>query len=106
MEQQALIRLGWHNTIDPDTILFMRADSNYTQVHLNNGTMILSSTTLGSLAKRLPAYQFFRPNRSMLVNLHYMVNFEKDTCSIKLTNNEIIKISRRRTKQVRKRIRQ
>lgn len=106
MEQQALIRLGWHNTVDPDTILFMRADSNYTQVHLNNGSMILSSTTLGSLAKRLPAYQFIRANRSVLVNINFTLEYEKSVSSITLCNNEVIQVSRRRTKQVRRSIRQ
>ncbi|RYU92971.1 LytR/AlgR family response regulator transcription factor [Emticicia agri] len=104
MEQQALIRLGWHHKIDPDTILLLKADCNYTQIYLNNGSMILSSTTLGILQKKLSQYQFFRPNRSMLINLNYMIDFEKDTSTIRLANDEVIYISRRRTKQAKRRI--
>lgn len=106
LRQEPFIRLGWHHKIDPDTILLLKADCNYTQVYLTNGSMILSTTTLGILQKRLSPYQFFRPNRSMLINLSYMIDFEKDTSTIKLANNEIIHISRRRTKQARRRIRQ
>ncbi|WP_158561186.1 LytTR family DNA-binding domain-containing protein [Emticicia sp. C21] len=106
MREDVLIRLGWHHKIDPDTILLLKADCNYTQVYLANGTMILSSTTLGILQKRLSAYQFFRPNRSTLINLNYLVDFEKDTATIKLANNELIHISRRRTKQARRSMRQ
>ncbi|MFD2524106.1 LytR/AlgR family response regulator transcription factor [Emticicia soli] len=100
MTQEPLIRLGWHTKIDPGTILFMKADSNYTEVHLNNGNIILSATSLGRLAKRLPSCQFIRPNRSVLVNLDFMTEYQKIGKSIRMNNNEVIKVSRRRTKQV------
>lgn len=102
--QEPLIRLGWHNKIDPNTILFLKADSNYTEVYLNNGSMILSATSLGNLAKRLPAAQFIRPNRSVLVNLDFMTEYQRKGKSITLTNNSIIQVSRRRTKQVKRRL--
>jgi len=102
--QEPLIRLGWHTKIDPNTILFMKADCNYTEVYLNNGNMILSATTLGSLAKRLPACQFIRPNRSILVNLDFMIEYERRGATIRLNNNDVIQVSRRRTKQIRRSI--
>lgn len=98
--QEPLIRLGWHTKIDPGTILFMKADSNYTEVHLNDGNIILSATSLGRLAKRLPPCQFIRPNRSVLVNLDFMTEYQTRGKSIRMNNNEVIKVSRRRTKQV------
>ncbi|RFS18432.1 LytTR family DNA-binding domain-containing protein [Emticicia sp. C21] len=100
MIQEPLLQLGWRTKIDPFTILFMRADSNYTEVHLNNGNMILSATSLGRLAKRLPSCQFIRPNRSVLVNLDFLTEYQRRDKSIKLNNNEVIQVSRRRTKQV------
>ncbi len=105
IRHEPLIRLGWHHKVDPRTILLLKADCNYTQVYLDNGSMILSTTTLGVLQKRLSPHQFFRPNRSILINLSYMIGFEKDTATIKLANDEVIHISRRRTKQARRRIR-
>lgn len=104
MRQEPFIRLGWHHKVDPGTILLLKADCNYTQIYLTNGSIILSATTLGILQKRLSAYKFFRPNRSTLINLNYMVDFEKDTATIKLANDEVIHISRRRAKQARRRI--
>ncbi|WP_460473846.1 LytR/AlgR family response regulator transcription factor [Emticicia fontis] len=106
MTQPALIRLGWHHKIDPNTILFMRSDSNYTMVHLHDGSKILSATTLGILAKRLPPYKFFRASRSVLINLDCIVGYEKKEASVKLSNNEVIQVSRRRNKHVRRSIKQ
>ncbi|GAB3518431.1 LytR/AlgR family response regulator transcription factor [Emticicia fontis] len=98
--QESLIRLGWHTKIDPNTILFMKADSNYTEVHLNDGNKILSATNLGSLAKRLPEGQFIRANRSVLINLDFLTDYQRRGKAITLNNNEVILVSRRRTKQV------
>jgi two-component system LytT family response regulator len=105
MNQLPLIRLGWRTKIDPGTILFMKADSNYTEVYLTNGNMILSATSLGNLAKRLPATQFIRPNRSVLVNLDFMTEYQRRDKSITLNNNEVIQVSRRRSKHITRSIR-
>ncbi len=104
MNNSLLIHFGKHK-IDPRTILLLKADTNYTQVYLEDGSSFLSSTTLGTLARRLPEYSFFRPNRSVLVNLDFITEYEKGGSSIRLNNNEVIQVSRRRTKQLRKTIR-
>lgn len=104
MTQETLIRLGWHTKIDPNTILCLKADSNYTEVYLIDGNRILSATTLGSLAKRLPAGQFIRANRSVLINLDFMTEYQRRGKAITLNNNEVIQVSRRRSKQVAKSI--
>lgn len=98
MNEQLLICLGGRIKIDPKSILLLKADTNYTQIHCEDGSTLLSSITLGRLAKRLYQYSFFRPNRSVLINLDFMVDFEQNPAQIKMGNNEIFKISRRRAK--------
>jgi len=98
MTNEILISLGGKAKANPNTILLLKADINYTHIFLDDGTTILSSTTLGILEKRLCQYPFFRPNRSVLVNLDYMIEFEMQSASIKMGNNEIFRISRRRAK--------
>lgn len=98
MNNEALIPFGGRLKIDPKTVLFLKADINYTQVYLEDGSTVLSSTTLGTLAKRLHEFPFFRPNRSVLINLNYMVDFQKEISTIRMGNDESIIISRRRVK--------
>jgi DNA-binding LytR/AlgR family response regulator len=98
MKNEYLVHLGGRMKINPDAILLLKADLNYTHVYLEDGSTVLSSTTLGILAQRLKNFSFFRPNRSVLVNLDYMVDFEAGSAQIKMENNEVFKISRRRAK--------
>lgn len=97
MNNSLLIHFGRHK-IDPRTILLMKADTNYTQIYLEDGSSFLSSITLGTLARRLPEFSFFRPNRSVLINLDYIEDAENDKALIRMKNNEVFKVSRRRTK--------
>ncbi|WP_337045355.1 LytR/AlgR family response regulator transcription factor [Emticicia sp. 17c] len=97
MNNSLLIHFGRHK-VDPKTILLLKADTNYTQIYLEDGSSFLSSITLGTLARRLPEVSFFRPNRSVLINLDYMDDSENDKALIRMKNNEVFKVSRRRTK--------
>ena len=102
MKTETLVRIGGHKKIPFSSILMLKADSNYTLVYLNDGSQILSSTTIGILEKRLKDFQFFRPNRSIIVNLQYLKNFEGKSqtgnfASISLKNDTKIPISRRKT---------
>ncbi len=98
MNTETLLHLGGGLKISPKNIRLLKAEINYTKVHLDDGSTLLSSITLGILEKRLIEFSFFRPNRSVLINLDYMVDFEETSAQIKMKNNETFKISRRRTK--------
>ncbi len=98
MNNETLLHIGGRLKIAPNSIRLLKADINYTEVHLDDGRTLISSITLGVLEKRLQDYSFFRPNRSVVVNLDYMVEYEEASAQIKMENNEIFKISRRRAK--------
>lgn len=99
MNNEPLLNLGGRLKIAPKNIRLLKAEINYTKVHLDDGSTLLSSITLGILEKRLQDFPFFRPNRSVLINLDYVVDFEAASAQIKMENNETFKISRRRTKR-------
>lgn len=102
MKTNKLIHLGSRKNISPANIMMLKADINYTLIYLENGSKIMSSTTLGKIEKRLKDFQFFRPNRSIIFNLDFMADFENKTQSgsygkILLKNNEKIALSRRKS---------
>lgn len=102
MKTNNLIHLGSRKNISPANILMLKADINYTVIYLDNGSKIMSSTTLGKIEKRLKDFQFFRPNRSIIFNLEFMADYENkaqsgDFGNILLKNNEKIPLSRRKS---------
>ncbi len=104
MNPNELIHLGSRKKISASSILMLKADINYTLIYLDDGNQILSSTTIGVLEKRLKEYNFFRPNKSFVINLAFMSDYEnKDTScdyvKILLKNNLKISLSRRKTAQ-------
>jgi two-component system LytT family response regulator len=101
MKNNDLINIGGYEKISPTNIMMLKADSNYTVIHLVDGKQILSSTNIGILEKRLKDFLFFRPNRSVIINLEFMsafVNKEKtgDCMRIRMKNDTDISISGRR----------
>lgn len=105
MKPTTLIHIGAYEKVPPTTILMLKADSNYTIIYLEDGKQILTATNIGILEKRLSAYQFFRPNRSTLISLSYISKFEDknkmgDFAVIVLKNEEEIRISRRKVKDI------
>lgn len=108
MKPNTLIHIGAYEKVPPTTILMLKADSNYTTIYLEDGKQILTATNIGILEKRLSAYQFFRLNRSTVVSLSYISKFGDknkmgDSSVIVLKNDEEIKISRRKVKDINKR---
>lgn len=104
MNPNELIHLGSRKKVSPSNILMLKADINYTLIYLDDGNQILSSTTIGILEKRLKAYNFFRPNKSVVINLEFISDYENkvtssDFIKILLKNNLKISLSRRRTAQ-------
>lgn len=95
---KTLVSFGSRKKLDPEQVDFLKAEINYTFIYLTDGTKILSSTSIGILETRLKSFAFCRPNRSLLVNTRFIkMNTIEE---LVLKNNEVIKISRRRQKQL------
>ncbi len=104
MNNELLISINNRMTIRSGSILMLKADINYTHILMNDGSTVLSSRTLGVFERRLYSPSFFRPNRSVIINLNYMASFQKESSTIRMENDELINLSRRRAKQFLKRI--
>ena len=102
MKTNTLIHLGSRKNIAPECILMLKSDINYTTIYLDDGSQILSSTTIGILEKRLKEFSFFRTHRSTIINLQFVADFEKNTetgnfSRVFLKNKEEVPLSRRKT---------
>ena len=83
--------------IDVDTILFLRAESNYTRIYLENGTNIYCARVLKSLQADLMAKgSFLRVHRSFLVRTAVIVAYYHDGYLMVNNSNEQIPVSRRK----------
>jgi|AntRauTorckE5430_2_1112549.scaffolds.fasta_scaffold50125_2 two-component system LytT family response regulator len=69
------VSIGSRTRVLPDEIIQLEAKQDYTVIHFKDGSSLLSSTTLGTLEKRLQSYAFFRVNRSTVINLNHLSRF-------------------------------
>ncbi len=65
-------------------IFYIDADGNYSKVYLTNGTQEIVTQNLGQMEEELPTNNFFRINRSIIINTKYLarVNRKSRTCVI------------------------
>jgi two-component system, LytTR family, response regulator len=79
----------WLRTGD---ILYCLADWNYTRIYLKDGKSHLVTMNIGQLEKKLPVKDFIRANRSLILNVNFLfqVNREKGACLLKSADDEVI----------------
>lgn len=81
-------------------IIYLQSQGNYTMIYLSNNQKELSSRTLQIFEKKLEGYNFFRVNRSHIVNfsaIEWLSNGCKEM-SVLLKNGQRFHVSRRRRK--------
>jgi len=80
-----------------ETILYAKAEGNYSQVHLANGRVLTSAKKLGELEDLLPHDMFMRVHHSYIINLSHVerLNSEQQK-TIYLAGGTDIPVSRRR----------
>jgi two-component system LytT family response regulator len=80
-----------------NSILYCEAESNYTKVFFLDGEKLTLSKTLKSLEELLPKEIFKRIHRSYLVNINYIVRFNKSSdFFIELSNGQSLPVSVRK----------
>ncbi len=93
----ALPTMEGYHFIELKDIIRCESQNNYTFFHLKNGKKILVSKTLKIYSTLLKEYNFFRINRSDLINLNHIVQYGRQKSpSITLTDDTILTISQRR----------
>lgn len=64
--------------IEPAEILYLKADNNYTEIHLADGSKLIVSRTLKTFEGALNTESgFFRCQKSYLINMSYAVEYSK-----------------------------
>ncbi|GGE07619.1 MULTISPECIES: LytR/AlgR family response regulator transcription factor [Sphingobacterium] len=84
-----------------DDILRIEAMSNYSIFYLNNLSKIIVSRTLKEFEMLLENTQLFRVNRSVIVNLDYVVKYRKgEGGTVELEDGSEIEVSPNKKKQL------
>lgn len=86
------------NRIPPSQILFLKADKNYTEFHLENGRKYVSGYTLKYHQNREEVKDFLRISNSFLLNPTFIetVTKTKGVSQVLLINGTMLTASRRR----------
>lgn len=84
-----------------DDVVCCVAESNYTKIHLVDGSKIVASKTLKDFETILYHPHFFRIHHSYLINLNYIKRIIKtDGCMVELPNNVILDVSRSKREEL------
>ncbi len=77
--------------VDVQDIIRCESDRNYTMFYLVNGEKIIVSRTLKEFDELLNKYNFFRVHQSHIINLRYVVRYEKrnKNCVVMKDNSKI-----------------
>jgi len=88
-------------------VMMMESHQNYTWIHYKNGRKKIYARTLGLFAEALCNNFFCRVNRSHLLNLNFMDDFQEVNSTkafIKTSSGQVLKISKRKLKDVEQKI--
>jgi two-component system LytT family response regulator len=83
--------LGGFVLINPDEILYCKAEANYTDIFLTNQHKHTISLNIGNIEKVLTGTKFFRTNRSVIINTEYLIgiNRGKRQCFLSVNQSSI-----------------
>ncbi len=86
--------------VKPNSILYCQADSNYCKVVFTNGKHLVLAKTLKYMEGILSPSVFFRIHKSYIVNLNYIVQFDKSSeLKVRLNNGEQLPVSIRKKEE-------
>lgn len=76
--------------IDPEDIVYIEADGNYSHFKLGGGRTETITVQLGKIAAQLPAEKFYRISRTYIINLHFLqkINSHKRQCILLCNGTE------------------
>lgn len=80
---------GDYHFVNPNDIIYLKADNNTTDFYLKNGKIISAFKTLKHFEQQLPFY-FFRIHHSYMINIEYVSRINLGKCNCYLDNNEIV----------------
>jgi two-component system LytT family response regulator len=84
--------------IDINNIIYLKSNSNYTEIYLRKGIRILASNTLKRYETKLDSKQFFRVHNSYIINKSHLTSYLIKESSVILYNNHNIPVARSKKK--------
>ncbi len=94
---QPSIFIGGRKTINPEEVIRLQADVNYTYVFFADGKKIIVATTLKEIESRFQSFpKFVRINKSVIINIDSIKRIDDE--QIIFQNGETLTPSRRRKK--------
>lgn len=82
--------------IHTNQILYCKAESNYCSIKRIDGSTKMATKTLKFVDEILPGNTFRRIHKSYVINLNYVVRYNKANKEIELTNGEKLPVSLRK----------
>lgn len=83
-----------------EQILFLQADTNYTQIFLSCGRILLSGFNLKKYEEFFEQASFLRANRRYLINRNHIEHYDSANFTLHLKNGRVIEVSRRRREMI------
>lgn len=82
-------------------IIRCESDNYYTRYFFIDGKKLLISKTLKENEELLSDYNFIRPHKSHLINVHYIKSYDKhDGGYINMTDGSVVPVSRRKKEKI------
>jgi two-component system LytT family response regulator len=78
--------------VDPDELIYCRADSNYTVLMLKSERSLTVAMHLGKVEDLLPGDRFCRISRSIIINIDYLAAVDRKSMTCNLTGEEMIEL--------------
>lgn len=100
MDSTKYIHIGGYQEINPNEVIMLQADINYTILHFANGQKTIVATPLKTLESRLVPYDFYRTHKSYLINLKCVRRFLEASNTVQMTHNHKVVVSRRKRTQL------
>ncbi|QED38980.1 response regulator transcription factor [Antarcticibacterium arcticum] len=85
--------------IHTNQILYCKAESNYCSIKKIDGISKMATKTLKYVEEILPATTFKRIHKTYVINLNYVVRYNKANKEIELTNGEKLPVSFRKEEE-------
>ena len=92
----AIANKGEIRVIELDRILYLKSDSNYTEIYLDDDQKIISSSTLKKYEDKLDPDSFIRVHNSYIIQKSQISSFLLSENKIILYGSQIIPVSRTR----------
>ncbi|UJH92321.1 LytTR family transcriptional regulator [Antarcticibacterium sp. 1MA-6-2] len=85
--------------IHSNQILYCKAESNYCCIKVIDGSTKMVTKTLKFVEEILPTNSFARIHKSYVINLNYVVRYNKINKEVELTNGEKLQVSFRKEEE-------